>query len=78
MFNGKDLKFKFDIELFVFQNFKQRMEHKAMLARVKEMEKALKDDVIRQREELKARQEANKKKREENARKSEIIQVVRS
>lgn len=47
-----------------------------MLNRVKEMEKALKDDVVRQREELKARQEANKKKREENLRKTEIVQVV--
>ncbi len=47
-----------------------------MLNRVKEMEKALKDDVVRQREELKSRQEANKKKREENLRKTEIVQVV--
>ncbi len=52
------------------------MEHKAMLNRVKEMEKALRDDTQRQREELRARQEANKKKREENTRKTEIVQMV--
>ena len=71
-----NLSLNLSLSLFVFQNFKQRMEHKAMLNRVKEMEKALKDDVTRQREELKARQEANKKKRDENTRRTEIVQVV--
>ena len=59
-----------------FQNFKQRMEHKATLNRVKEMEKSLREDKQKEREELKARQDANKKKKEENAKKTEIVQVV--
>ena len=44
--------------------------------RARELEKSLKAATQRQKEELKARQEANKKKREENARKTEVVQLV--
>ena len=40
------------------------------------MEKTLREDKQKEREELKARQDANKKKKEENAKKTEIVQVV--
>ena len=52
------------------------MEQKEKMSRAKELEKALKEEKLREKEELRARQEANKKKREENARKTEIVQVV--
>jgi hypothetical protein len=42
--------------LFSLQNFKQRMDQKASMLRAKELERALKEETQRQREELKARQ----------------------
>ena len=57
-------------------NLKQRMKHKEDMRRVKAYEQSLKDRVKKEKEELRARQEQNKKNREENLRKSEVVQQV--
>ena len=57
-------------------NLKQRMKHKEDRLRVKAYEQSLKDRVKKEKEDLRARQEENKKNREENQRKSEVVQQV--
>ena len=58
-------------------NLKQRMKYKEDLRRVKAYEQSLKDRVKKEKEDLRARQEQNKKNREENLRKSEVVQQVK-
>ena len=58
------------------QSSKLRIAQKQELLRVKEFEKALKNEKKQEWEEKRKRQEENKKRREENQRKTEIVQQV--
>merc|ERR1712018_420767 len=53
------------------KNYKNERENRT---RIKAYEQSLKDAVKKEKEDLRLRQEANKKQREENARKSEVYQ----
>ena len=59
------------------QNYLQHKKVKETAKVCKAKEQALREEVEKQKSDIKARQEANKKKKEENAKKSEIVQQVR-
>ena len=59
------------------QNYLQQKKVKETAKVCKAKEQALREEVERQKSEIKSRQEANRKKKEENAKKSEIVQQVR-
>ena len=56
--------------------YEQRLKAKLEMKKVKEFETMLKDKAKEEKEALRQRQIDNKKRREENERKSEIVQVV--
>jgi len=59
-------------------SLKQKNILKEDRVRAKLLEKSLKDATLKQKEDLRARQEENKKRREENEKKSEVYQEVKN
>ena len=58
------------------QSLKQKDRLKEDKLRAKLLEKSLKDATLKEKVDLRARQEENKKRREENEKKSEVLQEV--
>ncbi|KAK3084754.1 hypothetical protein FSP39_018324 [Pinctada imbricata] len=59
-------------------SWQEKMRKKAQAKSIKDFEKQLKDDRAKEKEAARLRAEEKKKRREENARKAEIVQTVKN